>query len=267
MEIIMKHSKHWSSWIRKNKWRIVLSLVILLFLIGITLFLITPSVAELKDHVPVSFTTKDSTIFYHPSKSISLDKTPELIKKTIIEYEDNTFYTHPGISVKGILRSIKLNIRDRALTHGGSTLTQQLARNIYLTPDKNIVRKTKEAVLALKIEFLYSKDEILEFYINDILIVADPPPNKRGFYGLETGSYYYFNKSLTDLNIAETAFLIGQIRGPSVYSPEKSITKALKRKDKILRFMLNKDLITPEEYIEAMGAKLELIKPTNNHPS
>ena len=177
-------------------------------------------------------------------KNISKD----LINATIYS-EDKNFYEHTGFDIPRIFKSAFINIKSKDLKEGASTITQQYARNLFLTFDKTWERKIKEAWYAFKLETEYSKEEILEGYLNTINY-------GNGILGIENASLYYFNKSAKDLNLAEASMLAGIPKSPNNYSPLNNETKAKERQKNILNILLNNKVITKKEYNNATNKKL-----------
>lgn len=182
---------------------------------------------------------------------ISLDEMPEHLKQAVIATEDANFYSHHGIDFTGILRAFKLNWRIKKPTYGGSTISQQLIRSTFLTLEKSIARKAKELILTLEMERRYPKDQILEWYLNQI-------PLGINIYGVESASKIYFQKSAKDLTLAESACLAAIIKYPSYYSPfGNNLDRLLGRKDYVLDRMAQENYITEEEAEEAKNQELE----------
>ena len=136
----------------------------------------------------------------------------QIVKNATIVAEDAEFYNHSGINFRGILRAILADIRDKKILEGGSSITQQLIKNAYLSPERTLSRKIKELILAITLEKKYSKDEILNFYLNQI-------PYGSNSYGIEAASQTYFNKPAKELNLAEAVYLAALPKAPSYYSP------------------------------------------------
>jgi penicillin-binding protein 1A len=171
-------------------------------------------------------------------------KIPDHVKKALISVEDIRFYYHPGVDFIGILRALWRDIKAVEIVEGGSTITQQLARMLFLKPDKSIKRKIKEAALSIKIEQRYTKDEILGMYLNQAYFGTRA-------YGIEAASQTYFGKSTIDLNIAEAALLASLPKAPSFYSPFKNPEKVKVRRSTVLKKMLEHKFITEAQYKEA----------------
>ncbi|HBN08187.1 MAG TPA: penicillin-binding protein [Cyanobacteria bacterium UBA8530] len=162
-----------------------------------------------------------------PKAEIPLREIPRALQCAVIAMEDARFYSHVGIDLKGTLRALFTDIAQRKKAEGGSTITQQVARNLYLNPEKSFARKANEALIALKLERTYSKDQILELYLNRIYW-------GHGAYGIEGASRTYFGKSCRALTIPESALLAGLIQSPENYSPFKSRKTALRRQHLVL---------------------------------
>ena len=180
----------------------------------------------------------------------SLSEVPPYLKEAIIVTEDGNFYKHWGIDFRGILRALKANILAGELVQGGSTITQQLARNLFLTRERTLERKIREAVLSLQIEKKYSKDEILELYLNQIYL-------GRGAYGVAAASWNYFSKPLEEINLSEAAFLAGLPRAPGFFSPFRHQKRALDRRNYVLNRMLKAGFISREEEQVARAYPIE----------
>jgi len=164
---------------------------------------------------------------------VSLDKIPEHLKQAVIATEDVNFYNHFGIDIKGIMRSVLINFRIKEPIYGGSTIPQQLIRSTFFTTEKTIQRKVREIVLALELDRRYSKDQILEWYLNQI-------PLGSNCYGMEEASQTYFNKSVSDVSMPEAAVLAAIIQAPSHLSPYgENKEDLLKRKDHVLTRMVD----------------------------
>lgn len=180
---------------------------------------------------------------------VSLDQIPENLKKATMAIEDSNFYTHPGFSVKGILRSVKKLIFENKI-EGGSTITQQLIRSALLTPERTLSRKIKEVVLAFWAERIYPKDKILEMYFNQV-------PYGGSAWGVEAASQLYFGKSVSQLSLAESALLAGLPAAPSDYSPFGPYPQnANWRRNEVLRRMVEEGFVSQEEAKKAKDESL-----------
>ncbi len=185
---------------------------------------------------------------------IPLSDAPEHLKRAVIATEDANFYSHHGIDIWGIIRAIKINISIGQPLYGGSTISQQLIRSTFLTREKTIKRKVREIILTLELERRYSKDQILEWYLNQI-------PLGINIYGVEAASKTYFNKTTKELSLAETAVLAALIKAPSYYSPFGShLDELLGRKDYVLDRMAQERYISQEQADEAKQVELEFAK-------
>jgi len=177
---------------------------------------------------------------------VPLKKMPEYLVQAFLAIEDDKFYSHHGISIKGIIRALWSNVREKEIAQGGSTITQQLARNLFLNQEQNYRRKISEILLSIQIERKFSKDEILELYLNQIFLGA-------GSFGVEAASRTYFGKSVTSIDPGEASLLAGLPQAPSVYSPFVDIKAAKKRQTLVLKRMEELGMITEKEakdYIE-----------------
>ena len=184
-------------------------------------------------------------LFVEQRTLVPLSRIPEKLKKTILVIEDDGFYSHLGISPLSILRAFLVNLTHGRVEQGGSTITQQLAKNLFLTQDRTFSRKIREVMLSFKIEYRYTKDEILEMYLNQVNMGS-------GAYGVETAARTYFGKHVEELSLPECALLAGLPRAPNKYSPYNNLKKAELRRNRILDRLLKKKLITK---LEADAAK------------
>lgn len=173
---------------------------------------------------------------------VSLEKIPQYLKQAVILSEDANFYHHFGIDFAGIIRAILIDLRIKKPVYGGSTIPQQLIRSSFLSNEKTIGRKIKEIILAIELDRRYSKDQILEWYLNQI-------PFGQNAYGVEAAAQTYFKKSVSDLSIAEAATLVALIRAPYRLSPydQEGKKELLARKDYILEKMVKAGYLSPEE--------------------
>lgn len=181
---------------------------------------------------------------------ISFEEIPQFIKETTIVAEDDNFYHHLGFDLRGIIRAALANLKGQKIIQGGSTITQQFIKNAILSPEKTFARKIREAILALKLEIKYSKDEILGFYLNQV-------PYGSNAYGIEAGARTFFDKPAKDLTLAEAALLAALPKAPSYYSPYGSRADELKTRQEYILDRLNKfGYITEEKAEEAKRQKL-----------
>lgn len=171
---------------------------------------------------------------------VPLYKIPDYIKQAVLAIEDNRFYSHTGVDLFGIIRALKHNLDDKSGVEGGSTLTQQLAKNLFLTPERSISRKLAEAWIATQIEKYYNKNEILGLYLNQVYW-------GHNAYGVEAGSQTYFGKSVTKLTLGEAALLAGLLRAPENFSPFKNMKLAKWRQKLVLKNMVQSNYITSSD--------------------
>ena len=188
---------------------------------------------------------------------VKLQDVPSNLLNAIISVEDARFLEHAGLDPRAILRAFLANVKAGGVVQGGSTLTQQLVKNFFLTQKKTLLRKINEALMAFIVENRYSKDEILEAYINEVYFGQR---GSTGVYGVAEASRFYFSKSLSQLSLAECALLAGIIRGPGVFSPYKNKTLALKRRNVVLKKMLETHTILSSEYERALHEPLKIKK-------
>jgi len=188
---------------------------------------------------------------------VPLEKISPILQKSVVATEDERFYQHRGIDFQGVLRAAVTNITKKRVEEGGSTLTQQLARNLFLTRKRSITRKIAEMVLALQIERRYTKAEILELYLNQIYW-------GHNAYGIESASLVYFNKHASLLNLAEAALLAGIIEGPERFSPHKNMEGAKLRQASVLSKMVELGMITEAS---ASSAKMQPIALSTETPN
>lgn len=183
--------------------------------------------------------------------STTLDELPDYVKNAFIAIEDKEFYNHKGLNFKRIIKATLNNLASGYPKEGGSTISQQLVKNVHLNSEKTIKRKIQEAFLTSQIERQYSKDEILETYLNAIYF-------GNNAIGIENASYAYFNCPAKDLTLEQSATLAGIIKSPSYYSPITNPKNCLKRRNLVLDEMLKENFITPEEHKKATGSGLNL---------
>ena len=241
----------------KKALKIVIIPIILFIFIHIAVYtycFITPKLEINKSQSFYLYDTKNELVFNDDKSWISLeDISPYLINATI-STEDKYFYKHIGFDYLRIAKAIVTNIVKRDKSEGASTITQQYARNLFLNFEKTWKRKIDEALLACELEVHYTKDEILEGYLNTI--------NYGGVYGIEAASKYYFGKSAKDLTLAEATLLAGIPQSPSNYSPVKNYKKSKERQKIVLLMMKNNNKITNEEYNNALNTNLTILGKT-----
>ena len=182
-------------------------------------------------------------------KLVELRDIPAYFIEMLIQVEDSNFYSHWGVDVLGLIRAAYVNLKRGKLTQGASTISQQLARNMFLSTEKVWSRKIKEMMLAMMIEMQFTKQEILESYLNKVLF-------GNGYYGIEMASMNYFLKSCSEISIAESALLIGLLRGSGYYNPLKHPERAISRRNLVLDIALDNKLISPSQHEEAVNSEL-----------
>jgi penicillin-binding protein 1B len=188
---------------------------------------------------------------------VSLGAVPKVLTDAIIATEDRSFYSHEGISIRGTLRALWTDIRAKQLVAGGSTLTQQLVKNLLLTSERTFTRKAHEALMALLLEMKFEKPRILEAYVNEIYLGQN---GSVQIVGVEQASQVYFGKKVTYLSLPQAATLAGMIRSPNVLSPLKYPERAMARRNVVLKGMLDQRMISQREYEEASAAPLGLTR-------
>lgn len=210
-----------------------------------------PKVNAIEEYVPVESSKVYSSegkilaeFYYERRTFVPHYQIPDHVKKAFVAIEDVRFYVHPGIDFIGILRALIQDIRVGSMVQGGSTITQQLAKMLFLKPEKSLVRKIKEAIISLMIERRYTKDEILGLYLNQTYF------GTRAF-GIEAAAQTYFGKPVTQLSVAEAALLASLPKAPSHYSPFKNPLKANERRASVLDSMRRHDFITQAQYDRA----------------
>ena len=183
---------------------------------------------------------------------ISIDQMPPYVYQAVVAVEDARFYEHSGIDPWGIARAMVSNIKAGKMVEGGSTLTQQLVKVIYLTPERKLKRKIKEAIVAYRLDKELSKEKILELYLNQVNF-------GRGAYGIQAAAINYFGKKdVKDLTLAEAAMIAGIPKGPSIYAPHLNMKRAVARRNHVLKRMLEVKFITQEEYEIAVKETVKL---------
>ncbi|BAV59086.1 penicillin-binding protein 1A [Candidatus Endomicrobiellum trichonymphae] len=215
-----------------------------------------PSIKQLENYTPNLSTKiydKDNNLiaelFTERRIFIPINKIPVNLQNAFIAIEDKDFFKHWGISIKGIMRAFSRILLKMKIAEGGSTITQQLAKTIFLTRDKTLIRKIKEAILTIQLEKNYSKDEILQLYINQIYFGC-------GAYGVQTAARIYFNKNAQDLNLAECATLAAIPKSPNYYNPFNNAKASLARRNLVLLRLRELGYITKEKEEEALAVAL-----------
>lgn len=186
---------------------------------------------------------------------VTINKTPKDLQNAFIAAEDVRFYQHAGIDPRGIMRALWANISGKGVTEGGSTITQQLAKNALLTQERTLKRKIQEAILALQIERQYTKTEILEMYLNQIYF-------GQGAYGVQAAAHVYFGKNVEDLNLAECAMLAGIPKSPNYYSPHSNFKAAKERQAVVLDQLVKYGFIDSTTATKAKSTEIKLAART-----
>lgn len=237
------------------KFTYIFSLAITIIVIGMYIYAISLPKIDINSVNNVTIYDNSEEVIFSGNGNkewISLENiSPYLIDATI-STEDKRFYSHPGFDFIRIIKSVYVNLTTKNLSQGASTITQQLARNLFSNFDKTWKRKIKEAWYAFRLEINYTKDEILEGYLNTINY-------GNGVLGIENASYYYFNKSAKDLNLAEASMLAGIPKAPNVYTPLNNLETAKNRQAIILNNMVKNKKITKEESNDAYNVELKYI--------
>ena len=232
-----------------------LGIIFIICNIGLYVYaLVSPKIEITRNQTYYLYDSQDKLIFNNYSW-LNLEDISENVIAATISTEDKHFYKHFGFDYLRIMRAVINNITSRSLSEGASTISQQYARNLYLNYDKTWKRKLEEAMLALKLETHYTKDEILEGYLNTI--------NYGGVYGIENAARYYFNKSASELNLAEAAMLAGIPQSPKNNSPLINNEKAKERQKVVLKLMVNNKKITEKEANEAYNYDLVYVGSSN----
>ncbi|WP_413285893.1 penicillin-binding protein 1B [Vibrio sp. MA40-2] len=180
---------------------------------------------------------------------------PEFLVDALLATEDRNFYQHDGVSPTSILRALVANIKAGRTVQGGSTLTQQLAKNLFLSREKTIWRKIREAYIALILDYRYDKDKILEAYLNEVYLGQSVGQAVHGF-GL--ASRLYFGAPVQELRYDQLALLVGMVKGPSYYNPIKNPQRARERRDLVLRLMMRQEYLTASQYDQAVSRDLDI---------
>jgi penicillin-binding protein 1B len=198
---------------------------------------------------------------------VRLDQVPQFVIEALVAVEDRKFYTHHGVDPRGIARALYTMLRGGRI-EGGSTLTQQLVKNFFLTPRRTLWRKFNEILMALLLELHYSKKDILETYINEVYLGQD---GNRAIHGFGLASQFWFNRPVEQLQLHQGALLVGMLKGPTYYDPRRHPQRALDRRNLVLAELYHQNLITEQRYLEAKAKPLDVSdKPgqgTSPHPA
>ena len=186
---------------------------------------------------------------------LRLDQAPRYLVEALVAVEDREYFQHFGVSPKGIARAAYVNMVAGGVVQGGSTLTQQLVKNFYLSSERSLVRKGTEAMMAILLELHYSKEEILEAYLNEVFLGQDGP---RAVHGFGLASQYYFAQPLHALQLHQVALLVGMVKGPSLYNPRRQPARAKKRRDLVIQMLEEQGVISKEQAAEAIEQPLDV---------
>ena len=262
--------------IKKPFWRKIIKVAFLLLFMFIACVLGTvlggymairqnlPSISMLEEFEPNIITyiySDDGEVIgeYAIEKRIEIpyEEIPDVLKNAIIATEDPRFYSHSGVDFRGILRALREDIKTKLANksrklHGGSTISQQLARELFLHRRQTLRRKYKEVLLSLQIEKKYSKQEILTLYCNQFNL-------GHGAYGVEAASQLYFGKSVSELKLEEAALITGILRGPSLYSPYENEKLTLRRRNHVINRIVDEGYLTEEEGEEVKKRPLNVL--------
>lgn len=239
-------------------------LAVLSVLLVLNLFITFSDVSKLDKPAPRTTVIYDpngeviSTVSNSKIEGVSINQIPDALIEAVVSVEDQRFYKHHGLNYLRMGRALMENAFKGKIASGGSTITQQLAKNVFLTQERTYSRKFKELILAKKIERKYSKEEIMEQYLNQIYF-------GDGAWGVQRAAQTYFGKDVSELTVSESATLAGIIKAPSNLSPTKNMEKSVKRRNLVLSLMLREQYVSQEEYDEAIGQKLELADSTVPH--
>jgi penicillin-binding protein 1A len=257
---------HWSKVIKWSLWSVlVLMLASLVAILGVFLYLSKdlPKISSLNDYDPSIITTvysddnhKIAEFYKERRLVVPLDRIPLQLQQAFISAEDSRFYKHQGIDLISILRAFFKNLEAGAIVQGGSTITQQVTKSFLLTPERSYERKIKEAILAYRIDKIFSKEDILYLYLNQIYL-------GHGAYGVQAAAENYFGKNVEELNLAECAMMAGLPQAPSRYSPFHYPERAKQRQIYVLTRMEAEGFISNLEASEAMDLALD-IQPRRN---
>lgn len=186
---------------------------------------------------------------------VRLEEVPPVLVEMLLAVEDRRFREHHGLDFRAIARAMGVNLAAGEIRQGGSTITQQLVKNFYLTPERSFVRKANEAVMAFAIDLSFDKDEILEAYLNEVYLGQD---GNRAIHGVGLASHFYFQKPLRELREHELALLVAMVRGPSVYDPRRHPERALARRNQVLEIAAEQGVLDEAKAQAAIAAELRV---------
>lgn len=187
---------------------------------------------------------------------LKLETVPGFLLDTLVSVEDQDFYSHFGVSPRGIARALLSNLRAGHVVQGGSTLTQQLVKNFYLSSERTLLRKLTEVAMALLLDFHYSKDEILEAYLNEVYLGQS---GSRAIHGFGLASQHYFGRNITQLKLHQAALLVSLVKGPSYYNPRRHPQRALQRRNLVLDMLVEQNKISEDKAGWAKRQPLDVI--------
>ncbi|SFL39995.1 penicillin-binding protein 2A [Gracilibacillus orientalis] len=248
------------SWIKRYKWlSIIVASMFLLSVLGY-LFIIFGGRFVFDERAVILPTAskvvaEDGTVLgklYSENRDfVTLDQIPDHVEEAFIAMEDQRFYEHAGISLPAVTRAIYRDILAMSKVEGGSTITQQLAKNLFLVNDKTWMRKTKEVMASVYLERNYTKSQILELYLNQIYMA-------HGLHGVGTAADYFFGKDIEDLSIEEGAVFAAMVKAPNAYSPHNDIEAAKQRRDLVLQQMANEGNISTEQMLKLQATEIKM---------
>ena len=236
------------------KINILILIIFILFITSLYIIAYYSPVLDIKSYGKFCFYDDQNNIVYQGSttnKWVSLDDISPYMKDAIISIEDKNFYKHKGFDYLRIIKTLFLNVKNKEIVGGASTISQQYVKNLYLDFDKTLERKLEEAWLTLKLEMHFSKDEILEGYLNTINF-------GEGNYGIENASNYYFNKSSKDLTMEEAIILAGIPKSPNNYNPVSNYDNAIKRSKVVINSMVNNNYLSVEDSNKLFNTNIEI---------
>ncbi len=192
---------------------------------------------------------------FEDRKLLAYDDLPRDFVRVLVAVEDHRFFSHHGVDVFGLARAMLANLRAGRLVQGGSTLTQQLVKNFYLTRERTLARKLTEMMMAVSLELRYDKRQILETYVNEVFLGQD---GNRAIHGFELAAQFYFGAPLAELDIEEMALLVGMVKGPSVYDPRRHPEAARKRRDVVLEVLARQGVLGEDALRRARAEPITL---------
>lgn len=249
----------------------VLAGIVLIVLLVFTLSAFSLDISVLENPLPKPLIVYDKNDVVISERStvkftaVPIETIPEVFIDAITSVEDKRFYDHSGVDIRGIIRSLWRNTKAGGIVEGGSTITQQLSKNLFLTTEQTYSRKFKEAITALRIEGKYSKDEILELYLNQIYF-------GEGVWGIQNATQMYFGKDIEAVTLEEAALLAALPKAPTIYSPYTNYDKAKERRDLILGLLFEEGTIDQDKYDQAIATDIvlrtkDLVEASGSYPS